>query len=132
MKIKINVSTDRIDKPIVAESILETGTLLNISQAHFDSSHGEIVADVPQNDFENFRDALISKGAKVIQLDSPVNRDDDECVDCGACVSICPKHVFKIDENWKVNMEPENCIQCGTCIKTCPHGALSIHNLMEQ
>ena len=131
MKIKISVSTDRINKPIIAESILETGTLLNISQAHFDSIHGEIVADVPKNDFEKFRDSLVSKGADVIQLDVPVNRDEDECVNCGACVSICPMKVFTIGEDWSVNMESENCIQCGTCVKTCPHGALSIQNLIE-
>ncbi|MGP8319992.1 MAG: 4Fe-4S binding protein [Methanosarcinaceae archaeon] len=124
MKIKINVATDLVVTPIIAEVIIETGALLNISQAHIDSTKGEITADVPKDDFENFREALISRGVEVIVLDKPILRNEDECVECGACVSVCPVKVFTFDEDWSVNIDEEKCVQCGTCIEMCPHGAL--------
>lgn len=126
MKIKINVATDLVVTPIIAEVIIETGALLNISQAHIDSTKGEITADVPKDDFDNFREALISRGVEVIVLDKPILRNEDECVECGACVSVCPVKVFTFGEDWSVNLDEEKCIQCGTCIEMCPHGALAL------
>jgi len=126
MMIKINISSDVIGKPILAESMIETRTALNISQAHFDSTYGEIIAEVETDDFKAIRKALESKGAKVTVLDHPIVRDEEECVECGACISVCPGHVFSFDEEWGIVQDIEKCIQCGTCIKMCPHRALSL------
>ena len=126
MKIKINVAKDLVVTPIIAEVIIETGALLNISQAHIDSIKGEITADVPKDDFDSFREALISRGVEVIVLDKPILRNEDECVECGACVSVCPVKVFTFGGDWSVNLDEEKCIQCGTCIEMCPHGALAL------
>lgn len=126
MKIKINVATDTVVKPIIAEAIIETSTLLNISQAHIDSTKGEIIADVPEDEFNMFKKALISRGAEVIVLDKPIVLDEDECVECGACISVCPVKVFTFGEDWSVNLDEGNCIQCGTCLDMCPHGALTL------
>lgn len=126
MMVKINIAADIVTKPILAESILETGSLLNISQAHFDSIHGEVVAEVSSDQFKKIRDALVSRGAEVVVLDSPINRDEDECVECGACVSVCPVRVFSFADDWGIEVDSDKCIQCGTCLKMCPHNALSL------
>lgn len=91
MKIKINISSDIVTSPILSESILETGVLLNVSQAHFDRSHGEVVADVPEELFEKIRSALVSRGAVVKRLDTPIEWNEDECVECSACMSVRTK-----------------------------------------
>ncbi|SFM59420.1 4Fe-4S binding protein [Methanolobus profundi] len=128
MKIKINISSDILTKPIMAESILETGVLLNISQAHFDRSHGEVVADVERDKFEMICKSLMNKGAKVTKLDTPIRWDEDECVECSACISVCPTKVFSLDDDFSLLVDDAKCIQCGTCVDMCPHNALSLEN----
>lgn len=126
MNIKINISREIVSKPILAESIIETGVLLNISQANFESSYGEVVADVSADDFEKISAALRSRGADVQSLDTPINWDEDECVECSACISVCPTLVFSLDEDYSLLVDQSKCIQCGTCISMCPHNALSL------
>lgn len=124
MMIKINIAASIVAKPILAEAIVETGALLNISQAHFDTTHGEVVADVPSEQFSDVRDSLVKKGAEVIVLDAPISRDEEECVECGACVSVCPVGVFSMSDDWSLEVDQDKCVQCGTCLKMCPHNAL--------
>ena len=126
MKIKINVPTKMLVDPIIAESIIETKTLLNISQAQIDSTQGRIIADVTKEEFNDFKAALTSRGAEIIVLDSPIIRDEDECVECGACVSVCPVKVFSFDDEWSLKVDEDKCIQCGTCVEMCPHNALAL------
>ena len=128
MKIKINISSEIAIKPILAEAILETGVLLNVSQAHYDRSHGEIVADVLEDHFEKMRSSLVSKGAVVTRLDTPIEWNEDECVECSACISVCPTRVFSLDEDYSLLVDKSKCIQCGTCVEMCPHNALTLTN----
>lgn len=128
MKIKINISSETVVKPIIAESILETGVLLNVSQAHFDRSHGEIVADVLEEHYEKMYKALTSRGARVTRLDSPIEWNEDECVECSACISVCPTKVFSLEDDYSLKVEKAKCIQCGTCVEMCPQRALTLIN----
>ncbi|AFV23076.1 4Fe-4S ferredoxin iron-sulfur-binding domain-containing protein [Methanolobus psychrophilus R15] len=128
MKIKINISSETVGRPIIAESILETGVLLNVSQAHFDRSHGEVVADVLEEHYDEMYQALTSRGARVTKLDAPIEWNEDECVECSACMSVCPTRVFSLDEDYSLKVDQAKCIQCGTCVEMCPHRALTLLN----
>lgn len=49
----------------------------------------------------------------------------DKCVMCGACASVCPHGVHKLDkeEHW---LNRGVCTACGACGKVCPTGALEL------
>jgi len=126
MKIKISIPTERIHNPIISESIIETGISINIMVANIDSTYGELIADVNDFRFYRIKNALESRGAIVSILDRPIHRDDEECVECGACISVCPMNVYCFDVGWNVQVDEKKCIQCGLCIKMCPHGALKL------
>jgi ferredoxin len=126
MKIKISIPTEKIHNPIISESIIETGISINIMVANIDSTYGELIADVNDFRFDRIKNALESRGAIVSILDRPIHRDDEECVECGACISVCPMNVYCFDVGWNVQVDEKKCIQCGMCIKMCPHGALKL------
>lgn len=126
MKIKIIIPTERIHNPIIAESIVETGVPLNIMVANIDTTYGELIADVEDAHFNRIKKAVEERGAFVSILDQPIHRDEEECVECGACISVCPMKVYTFDEEWNLCVDEKKCIRCGMCIKMCPHGALKL------
>jgi ferredoxin len=55
-----------------------------------------------------------------------VHREEERCVHCGHCLSLCPAGVFSKAEDWTVQVEAERCSSCGRCAAACPLEALSL------
>lgn len=46
--------------------------------------------------------------------------DQDICIGCGACVSVCPTAAWELDENGKARLIWDRCIDDFSCIPVCP------------
>jgi L-aspartate semialdehyde sulfurtransferase ferredoxin len=125
MKLMLHVAPGIVRYPVVASVILETGALVNIERASIDAVSGEIVLEAPADKVQEVIEAFERRGVKVVPLEIPVVRDENECVHCGACVSICPTKTFRF-EDWRVVAESGKCIQCGACVVGCPQRALRL------
>jgi ferredoxin len=125
MKLMLHVAPGIVRQPLIASVILETKALVNIERASIDAVSGEIVLEVPLDKSKEVMAAFERCGVKVVLLEIPVIRDENECVHCGACVSICPTGTFRF-EDWRVVADSGKCIQCGACIVACPQRALNL------
>ena len=112
-------------EPVIARVVKETGVLVNVEKANIDSMAGEVLIDVPDKDADLVRRRLEEMGVTVRVMENAIVLDEAECVDCGACISVCPQEVFSFDEEWRLSVISERCVLCGKCIQACPHGALS-------
>lgn len=126
MKLLVTFSRKKGRKPIIAQVVRDTGVLINVERAIIDSSEGEALIDVPDEQCRLVSDTMISLGANVRILEHGISVNESECVDCGACVSICPREVFSMDSTWKLQLAEEKCVLCGKCIEACPHQALTL------
>jgi L-aspartate semialdehyde sulfurtransferase ferredoxin len=126
MKLLVNFSRKKGSKPIIAQVVRDTGVLINVERAVIDSSEGEALIDVPDEQCRIVSDSMISLGANVRILERGISVNESECVDCGACISICPREVFSLDREWKLQLAEEKCVLCGKCIEACPHQALTL------
>jgi ferredoxin len=126
MKLLVNFSRGKGRKPIIAQVVRDTGVLINVERAVIDSSEGEALIDVPDDQCKLVSDTMISLGAKVHILEHGISLDESECVDCGACISICPREVFSFDPDWKLSLDEKKCVLCGKCVEACPSSALSL------
>ena len=54
--------------------------------------------------------------------------DEELCISCGACVSLCPKKILYIDEkSGKCKVTDESkCDRLRGCVRVCPVDALKI------
>ena len=121
----LHVEPDIVRQPVIASVILETEALINIERAKVDAVSGEILVDVSQDKCIEVKKAFENEGVKVFILEMPVIKDDDECVHCGACISICPTGTFKFEGSLVV-ADSGKCVQCGACITACPQRALKL------
>jgi ferredoxin len=126
MKLLVNFSRGKGRKPIIAQVVRDTGVLINVERAVIDSSEGEALIDVPDDQCRLVSDTMTSLGAKVHILENGVSLDESECIDCGACISICPREVFSFDPEWKLKIDEKRCVICGKCVDACPSNALTL------
>ncbi|NQU96956.1 MAG: CoB--CoM heterodisulfide reductase iron-sulfur subunit A family protein, partial [Chloroflexi bacterium] len=71
--------------------------------------------------------ALIDAGTITLEPDTAWV-DEDRCVGCGVCVSMCPYTAISLDTEKKVSVVNEVlCKGCGTCVAACPTGAMQQH-----
>jgi len=49
--------------------------------------------------------------------------DEEKCVNCHACIAVCPVKFCNDGSGDHVNVNPDMCIGCGNCVEACTHGA---------
>lgn len=52
--------------------------------------------------------------------------DQEICIGCGACLSICPDRILAADTSGKALVNGDSCMQCGHCYAVCPVDAVSV------
>jgi ferredoxin len=118
-------SSDLHDTPYTAEVILETGAKINIDRANVDAVRSELIIDVPNDKVEQVSALFKQKGVEVRRLVKLIAWDEERCIHCGACISVCPAGVFTFDQAWTIHLDEDKCIRCDVCVKACPLNALA-------
>ncbi len=121
-KYLIRLKEDQLDSPIIADCILETGVRINILRA---DANGRILIKFPKKDNDKVLEFLRSRGVEISEQKNVVRHDPDKCIDCGACISLCPTKAFAFDKNGRLVYDEDKCVLCGICVDACPRRALS-------
>jgi len=50
------------------------------------------------------------------------------CINCGACLDVCPHGVFAAGNGRVVIVRHEACMECGACQLNCPAGAITVNS----
>ena len=112
---------------ITAQVILEHRVPLNILTANINQQGGEILVEIPATHADSIADAFRKRGVKVI-ISNLIEVDDERCIDCGSCVSLCPVDAITFEEDKSVVFNREKCIgsACGLCVDACPTRAIKL------
>jgi len=121
MKLLLRYPLPLDEMPYTAEVILETGAKINIDRATRD----ELIVDVLGDNVEHVAELFREKGVEVRKLLKLITWDEERCIHCGACISVCPTRVFTFNPSWNINLEEEKCVRCEICVKACPLSALA-------
>ncbi len=129
MKLLLSFDSITVKKPIISKVTLESGALINILRASVGARKGEIIIEVPEEKVEIVEKILKAEGVFVSELKKAVEKNEERCVHCGACISVCPTEAIRKNEENKVIVEEKLCIHCGTCVTSCPTQALNLPSI---
>ncbi len=131
-KIVLTFPRELIDKPIVYKLIKDYDLGFNILKANITpDQEGHMALEI------NGESADIDRGIKYLKdqglhtqlLAKDIQVDWDVCVQCGACVGICPTAALYVKDlrTMEVAFDSDKCIACELCIRPCPPRAISLH-----
>jgi ferredoxin len=127
VRVLLRFNKDLVKKPITSQIILEHKRPVNIISARITPLGGEMLVEIDNNISEKIIDAFRNKGVTV-DISSLIEKDDNLCNECGACVSLCPSGALDFGPEYSIELVPEICngVTCGLCLDACPRRALHL------
>ncbi|MFA4844642.1 MAG: NIL domain-containing protein [Candidatus Margulisiibacteriota bacterium] len=131
-KIVLLFPKEKIDKPLVSKLIKDHNLVFNILKASItpdQEGHMALELSGDPQEIEQGITYLKSEGVKVEPLSKDIRVNWDKCVQCGACVAICPTGALYIKDRrtMEVAFDADKCIACELCIRPCPPRAIEVH-----
>jgi NAD-dependent dihydropyrimidine dehydrogenase PreA subunit len=106
----------------IINEILKFDITFNILKFSTGSNGVNLLLDVPEDKIRTITESLkennviVNKKGRVIVLDN--------CIDCGACISLCPTEALYFNDSYKLEFSYEKCIGCLLCVDSCPRYAI--------
>jgi ferredoxin len=57
---------------------------------------------------------------------STLRLDEETCIGCGMCETVCPHRVFELQGKKAHIHDFDGCIECGACATNCPVSAIAL------
>jgi L-aspartate semialdehyde sulfurtransferase ferredoxin len=129
-RIVLHFPIDLVSDPIISRLVKKYDLECNILKADITPRQIGILVLGLKGDNHNYKEAieyLKSLKVSVQLLSQDVTRDEDRCIECGACVTICPSDALTRDPlTGTVRFDKDSCIGCELCIAACPMRAMEV------
>ncbi|MCE7699451.1 MAG: 4Fe-4S binding protein [Methanobacterium paludis] len=126
MKAWLNFSPNIVNKTVISDLIKNYDVSFNILKADITPKGGKMLIEISGSEAEEGIKFLEKEGINLNPIKRVVKKDDEKCIDCGACVSLCPVTAISIEDDWSVEVDDKLCIGCGVCTYSCPMKAINI------
>lgn len=129
IKLKIRFHKDNVNRPVIYDLIKKYNIMFNILHADINyGSEGTLITELEASE-EDIDKALLYLSEMGIDYDlyeKSIIRNEDECIDCGACTAVCPSRALVINDEGYLEFDKEKCLVCELCIKACPLRIISV------
>lgn len=127
-KLLLKFGPETVNHPAVYDLIRKYDLHLNILKASINyNMKGELLMDVA-GDSDRITEAVTFLEGLGIQVDfvlKSIRIDEEKCVDCGICTSVCSSRALFLGVDARLSFEQNRCVGCNLCIKACPSRAIS-------
>jgi len=119
-----------VNKPVVVNLVKKFDLSFNILKATiYPRKEGFMVLEL-EGQRENFMRGvryLKSVGIKVENIGQDIKRDENKCLQCGACTAICPTGALYIKRpEMEVVFNNKKCSACEICVSACLVRAMKV------
>jgi NAD-dependent dihydropyrimidine dehydrogenase PreA subunit len=126
MRAWLKFSPDIVNKSIISDAMRKFNINFNILRANITPNGGVALIELEGENVDKSIKYMESQGIRVDQVKKVLKRDEEKCVDCGACISLCPVKAICTQKDWSIEVDNDLCIACGFCIDSCPMKAITI------
>ncbi|MDI6842331.1 4Fe-4S binding protein [Methanothermobacter wolfeii] len=126
MKAWLKFSPRIVNKSIISEAIKKYDIDFNILRANITPRGGKMLVEISGPDEGKGIKFIEEAGIEVQPAMRVVKKDRDKCVDCGACLSLCPVNAICMEDDWEVKIDDQKCIGCSFCVNSCPTKAIML------
>ncbi len=120
-----------IDKPIVYRLARDFDLVYNILRANVSPrAESMMVLEIEGEEahFAAGMEYLSSCGLVIEPIAQDINRNEERCVHCGLCTSVCAPQALDIDrKTMRVEFDYDRCVACELCVKVCPVKAMNVY-----
>jgi L-aspartate semialdehyde sulfurtransferase ferredoxin len=129
-RIILRFKRNTIDKPIVYKLVKDYDLIFNILRANIlPRAESMMVMEIEGTD-ENFNKGIeYLRGLNIDTepIEQDINRDEEKCVHCGVCTSVCAPDALHIErKTMKIDFDYEKCVACELCVRVCPVKAMNV------
>lgn len=127
----LKFSPDIVEKPIVYRLVRDYNLIFNILKATITPGKEGIMILELMGERENLEKGLSflrEEGVEIQPLGQQVVKNENKCIQCGACTAVCPTGALSVDRvTFKVIYDPDKCTACAFCVAACITKAMEIH-----
>jgi ferredoxin len=66
------------------------------------------------------------EGLRYLPGVSSLKLDQEACIGCGMCTTVCPHAVFALAQKKAHLVDLDGCMECGACAINCPVKAITV------
>ena len=129
-RVILRFKRNTIDKPIVYRLVKDYDLVFNILRANISpKAESMMVMEIEgeEADFTRGMEYLRNANIGIEPIEQDINRDEERCVHCGLCTSVCATEALDIDrETMRVSFDYEKCVACELCVRVCPVRAMHV------
>jgi L-aspartate semialdehyde sulfurtransferase ferredoxin len=126
MKAWLKFSPKIVNKPVISDLIKKYDVTFNILRADINHKGGKMLIEISGSEAREGIHYMEERGIHLSPIKKVVKKDEEKCVDCGGCISLCPVDAISMDYEWVVIVDDEKCIGCGFCTSSCPTKAIKV------
>jgi L-aspartate semialdehyde sulfurtransferase ferredoxin len=126
VKAWLKFSPSIVSKPVISDLIKSYDVSFNILRADITPKGGKMLIEIRGSEAEKGIEYMEKEGIQLTPIKKVVKKDEEKCVDCGECISLCPVEAITINPDWIVELDDQKCIGCGFCTSSCPTKAITI------
>jgi len=126
MKAWLTFSPNIVSKPIISNLVKNYDITFNILRADITPKGGKMLIEISGTQQKQAIDFMGKEGIHLNPINKVLKKDEEKCIDCGACISLCPVEAIKPAEDWTIEVDDLKCIGCSFCTNSCPTRAIRV------
>lgn len=124
IKVSFIFPPSMVNFPLMTELVRKYELEVNILHADIHLNRtGKLIVDLTgeKGNLDKALQFIEEQGISLHIFNGTLTWEEEKCVHCGACTSVCPSRALSISPpEYLLTYDKEKCLVCGLCIKACP------------